>query len=40
MRPEHLERLTRSIAFDQLPGIFDDFIKSRITGRVVVEIAG
>jgi acrylyl-CoA reductase (NADPH) len=40
MRPEHLERLTRSIAFDQLPGAFDDFIKSRITGRVVVEIAG
>ena len=40
MRPEHLERLTRSIAFDQLPSAFDDFIKSRITGRVVVEIAG
>ncbi|MBI5923222.1 MAG: oxidoreductase [Betaproteobacteria bacterium] len=40
MRPEHLERLTRSIAFDQLPSVFDDFIKSRITGRVVVEIAG
>ncbi|MCX7170888.1 MAG: oxidoreductase [Proteobacteria bacterium] len=40
MRPQNLELLTRSIAFDQLPGAFDDFIKSRVTGRVVVNIAG
>ena len=40
MRPQHLEQMTRSIAFDELPSVFDDFIKSRVTGRIVVEIAG
>ncbi|MCX7178345.1 MAG: oxidoreductase, partial [Proteobacteria bacterium] len=40
MRPQHLERMTRTIAFDELPTVFDDFIKSRVTGRIVVEIAG
>lgn len=40
MKPAHLEELTRTIAFDELPGVFDDFIKSRIKGRVVVDIAG
>jgi len=40
MRPQHLERLTRSIAFAELPSVFDDFIKSRVSGRVVVDIAG
>ena len=40
MRPQNLELLTRTIAFDQLPGAFDDFIKSRVTGRVVVNVAG
>lgn len=40
MRPQHLERMTRTIAFDELPTVFDDFIKSRVTGRIVVEMAG
>ena len=40
MKPAHLSELTRTIAFDQLPGVFDDFIQSRIKGRVVVDIAG
>ena len=39
MRPQHLESLTRSIAFADLPGVFDDFIKARVTGRIVVDIA-
>jgi hypothetical protein len=32
--------MTRTIGFDDLPGVFDDFIKGRIRGRVVVDIAG
>jgi len=39
MRPSHLEQMTRTIPFDQLPGVFDDFIKSRARGRTVVDIA-
>ena len=39
MRPQHLESITRSIAFADLPGVFDDFIKARVTGRIVVDIA-
>jgi acrylyl-CoA reductase (NADPH) len=40
LRPRHLSALTRTIGFDDLPGVFDDFIKGRIRGRVVVDIAG
>ncbi|MBK7673361.1 oxidoreductase [Accumulibacter sp.] len=40
LRPRHLSALTRTIGFDALPGVFDDFIKSRVRGRVVVDIAG
>jgi len=39
MRPAHLEQMTRTIPFDQLPSVFDDFIKSRARGRTVVDIA-
>lgn len=39
MRPTHLEQMTRTIPFDQLPSVFDDFIKSRAKGRTVVDIA-
>jgi putative YhdH/YhfP family quinone oxidoreductase len=38
MRPRQMEKMTRTIAFDQLPGVFDDFIKGRAKGRVVVAI--
>ncbi len=38
MKPAHLAELTRTIAFDELPGVFDDFIKSRVKGRIVVAI--
>jgi acrylyl-CoA reductase (NADPH) len=39
MRPRHLAAMTRTIAFADLPAAFDDFIKARVIGRVVVEIA-
>ncbi len=39
MRPLHLQELSRSIAFADLPGVFDDFMKARVTGRIVVDIA-
>jgi putative YhdH/YhfP family quinone oxidoreductase len=40
LRPKHLANMTRSIAFAELPTVFDDFLQSRVTGRVVVEVAG
>jgi putative YhdH/YhfP family quinone oxidoreductase len=40
MRPRHLAQMTRTVAFDDLPQVFDDFIGARIKGRVVVDIAG
>lgn len=40
MRPPHLAAMTRSISFDSLPGVFDEFLQGRAHGRVVVDIAG
>jgi putative YhdH/YhfP family quinone oxidoreductase len=40
MRPRHLGQVTRTVAFDELPKVFDDFIDAKIRGRVVVDIAG
>lgn len=39
MKPRHLAEMTRTIAFDDLPKVFDDFIQARAHGRIVVEIA-
>ncbi|MBL8398241.1 MAG: oxidoreductase [Candidatus Accumulibacter sp.] len=39
LRPQHLERMTRTIAFDALPAIFDEYIQGQARGRVVVSIA-
>lgn len=40
LRPPHLDALaTRRIKFADLPGAFEDFIKGRVMGRTVVEIA-
>jgi acrylyl-CoA reductase (NADPH) len=40
LKPRHLDRIvTRTIAFDQLPTAFGDYIKAGITGRTVVRIA-
>jgi hypothetical protein len=32
--------MIRTIGFDQLPTVFDDFIQGRVKGRIVVDIAG
>lgn len=37
-RPDRVIAQAREIAFGELPDAFDDFLKSRITGRVVVRI--
>jgi putative YhdH/YhfP family quinone oxidoreductase len=39
MKPRHLAALTRTIAFESLPTVFDDFLKAKIRGRVVVDLA-
>ena len=39
LRPTHLLEMTRTISFDELPSVFDDFLKGTTRGRVVVEIA-
>jgi NADPH2:quinone reductase len=40
LKPRHLDRIvTKTIAFDELPSAFDDYLKSRIMGRTVVKIA-
>jgi putative YhdH/YhfP family quinone oxidoreductase len=39
MKPAHLATLTRTIGFAELPTVFDDFLKARIKGRVVVDLA-
>jgi putative YhdH/YhfP family quinone oxidoreductase len=38
MRPTHLKDICRSVPFEQLPAVFEDFIASRIRGRVVVDL--
>ena len=39
LRPQHLAEIAhREIAFDELPGAFDDYIAGTITGRTVVRI--
>jgi acrylyl-CoA reductase (NADPH) len=40
MRPRHLAAMTRTIAFADLPSVFDDFIQARAKGRIVVEVNG
>jgi NADPH2:quinone reductase len=39
LKPRHFERIvTREIAFADLPGAFDDYLKSRIIGRTLIRI--
>ena len=38
MRPGHLQEICRTVPFGQLPSVFDDFIASRIRGRVVIDL--
>jgi putative YhdH/YhfP family quinone oxidoreductase len=39
MRPAHLKEMTRTIAFDALPGAFEGFLKGAAKGRIVVDMA-
>ena len=38
MRPGHLKEICRTVPFGQLPSVFEDFIASRIRGRVVIDL--
>ena len=38
LKPRHLAGITRTIAFEELPAAFDDFIHGRVKGRTVVRI--
>jgi putative YhdH/YhfP family quinone oxidoreductase len=40
LRPRHLLEMTHTIGFEDLPGVFDSFLKGKARGRVVVELAG
>lgn len=40
MRPAHLSGMTRTVKLDDLPLVFDAFIKGRAHGRVVVDCGG
>lgn len=39
MKPPRLKEMARSVAFRDLPGVFDDFIGARVSRRVVVDLA-
>jgi D-arabinose 1-dehydrogenase-like Zn-dependent alcohol dehydrogenase len=39
MRPKHLRQMTRTIPFEELPKVFDDFLKAKVRGRIVVDMA-
>ena len=39
MRPAHLAGLTRTVGLSDLPPVFDDLIKGRAHGRIVVDCA-
>jgi len=38
MRPPLLKEMARTIAFDQLPTVFDDYIAGKVSRRVVVDM--
>ncbi|MBK7356881.1 oxidoreductase [Propionivibrio sp.] len=40
LRPRHLLEMTHRVRFDELPGVFDSFLKGKARGRVVVDVAG
>jgi putative YhdH/YhfP family quinone oxidoreductase len=39
MKPPLLKDMARTIAFRDLPGVFDDFIQAKVSRRVVVDLA-
>ena len=38
MKPAGLKDMARTIAFSELPKVFDDFINAKVTGRIVVDL--
>ncbi len=38
LRPRHLLEMTRSVSFDELPGVFDGFMRGTVRGRTVVNL--
>jgi alcohol dehydrogenase len=40
LRPRKLHEVTRTIALEDLPAAFDDFVKGRVKGRTVVRLLG
>jgi acrylyl-CoA reductase (NADPH) len=40
LRPTLLAEMARTVAFHDLPGVFDDFMNARVSRRVVVKIGG
>lgn len=40
LKPSALHSMTRTVAFDDLAPVFDDFVAGRIKGRTVVRIGG
>jgi putative YhdH/YhfP family quinone oxidoreductase len=39
MKPAHLQTMVRTIPFEDLPRVFDDFINAKVRGRIVVDLA-
>ena len=39
MRPPRLKEMARTVAFDELPRVFDDFINAKVSRRVVIDMA-
>jgi acrylyl-CoA reductase (NADPH) len=40
LKPRHLDDMAKTLAFDDLPGVFDKILKSQAKGRTVVKIGG
>ena len=38
MKPARLKEMAKTIAFADLPKVFDDFINAKVTGRIVVDL--
>jgi len=39
MKPTRLSQITRTVDFDDLAPVFDDFVAGRVKGRTVVRIS-
>src|SRR5882724_2714146 len=39
LKPPLLKEMCRTIPFEQLPGVFDDFINAKVTRRIVVDLS-